>query len=256
MPNGQTMYTQLGLILGGEQIDINYALQLFNLARYDYESRRLWKVLVANSAKANPMTALAGKNPTTAYPLPSPTTPSVTTPYFMQPLLEGGMVLQNATNTNQTMMLKEVAQEYTVGNTNSNSFWVDYVARVFYILGNLPYAASINLFYIADFGDITLSTGWVGFRPRDVQALIFQAAARYRLGTDYDDVAARNANDNYKSAEDMYRSMIKWDANLQLNSYQHRNFSATFGGSPSGSNFPAPNNGNGFNGYGLNDWTY
>lgn len=251
---GSQMYTQLVQILGGEQIDETYALVLFNLARYDYESRRLWKVLVANSAVANPMTALAGKNPTTAYPLPSPATPSVTTPYFMQPLLEGGMVLQNVANTNQTMNLKEVAQEYHINNSNSNAFWVDYVARVFYILGNLSYAALINLFYIADFGDITLTTTWVGFRPRDAQALIFQAAARYRLGTDYDDIAARNADENYKAAEDMYRSMTRWDANLQLNSYQHRNFSAMFGGS-GGSSFPPPNNGQGYGEWGLSDWT-
>lgn len=254
LQTGTQMYALLTQILGGEQIDETYALALFNLARYDFESRRLWKVLVANSANANPMTALAGKNPTTSYPLPSPVTPSVTTPYFMQPLLEGGMVLQNAANSNQTMSLKEVSQEYHIGNTNSNAFWVDYVARVFYILGNLPFAALINLFYIADFGDITLTTGWIGFRPRDANALVFQAAARYRLGTDYDDVAARNGDENYKAAEDMYRSMTKWDANLGLNSYQHRNFQATFGGG-GGSNFPSPNNGQGYGEWGLSDWT-
>lgn len=249
------MYTTLTSILGGEQIDETYAFVLFNLARYDFESRRLWKVLVANSAVANPMTAAAGKNPTTAYPLPSPTTPSITTPYFMQPLLEGGMILQNASNTNQTIALKEVAQEYHIGNTNSNAFWVDYVARVFYILGNLSFAGLINLFYIADFGDITLTTGWVGFRPRDANAIIFQAAARYRMGTDYDDIAARNADDNFKASESMYQSMIKWDANLQLNSYQHRNFSAMFGGSSNSGGFSPPNNGNNYGGYGLADWT-
>lgn len=252
LQNGQQMYNLLVQILAGEQIDETYALALFNLARYDLESRRLWKVLVANSANANPMVALAGKNPSVSYPLPSPTTPSVSTPYFLEPLLEGGMVLQNTTNTNQTICLKEISQEYNIGSSNANAFWVDYVARVFYILANLSYAANINLYYKADFGDITLTTGWVGFRPRDANAIVFQAAARYRLGTDFDDVAARNANENYKAAEDMYRSMTKWDANLGLNSYQHRDFSATFGGSPSGSNYPAPNNGNGWG----QDWSY
>lgn len=248
------MYVALTSILGGEQIDQTYALLLFNLCRYDYESRRLWKVLVANSAVANPTTALAGKNPTVSYPLPSPTTPSLATPYFMQPLLEGGMVLQNATNSNQTMHIKEIAQEYSIGNVNSNAFWVDYVARVFYILGNLSFAALINLFYIADFGDITLTTGWIGFRPRDAYMLVFQAAARYRMGTDYDDIAARNGDDNFKAAEAAYQSAVKWDANLQLNSYQHRNFSSTFGGG-GGSNFPSPNNGQGYGESGLADWT-
>lgn len=247
------MYTNLTSVLGGEQIDETFALLLFNLARYDFESRRLWKVLVANSAVANPMVASAGKHPTTSYPLPSPVTPSVATPYFMQPLLEGGMILQNTVNSLQTMSLKEIAQEYSINNVNSNAFWVDYVARVFYILGNLAFAGNINLFYIADFGDITLTTGWVGFRPRDAYALVFQAAARYRMGTDYDDIAARNGDDNFKASEAVYQSMVKWDANLQLNSYQHRNFSAMFGGSPSGGGYPPPNNGQGYGEGGLAD---
>lgn len=249
------MYNLLTQILGGEQIDQVFALSLFNLARYDYESRRLWKVLVANSAAANPMAAPAGLNPTLAYALPTPATPSVATPYFMQPLLEGGMILQNAANSNQTLGLKEVAQEYTIGNNNSNAFWVDYVARKFYILGNLSFSSNINLFYIADFGDITLTTGWVAFRPRDANALVYQAAARYRMGTDYDDIAARNADDNFKAAEAVYQAMVKWDANLQLNSYQHRPFSSTFGGGAGNNAFPGPSNGQGYGEWGLSNWT-
>lgn len=254
LQNGQQMYVALTAILGGEQIDQTYALVLFNLARYDYESRRLWKVLVANSANANPMTALAGKNYTTSYPLPSPTTPSITTPYFLESLLEGGIILQNATNTNQTVGLREIAQEYNIGAQGASVFWIDYVARVFYILANLSFAANINLYYKADFGDISLTTGWVGFRPRDAYALVFQAAARYRMGTDYDDIAARNGDDNFKAAEAAYQSAVKWDANLALNSYQHRDFSAMFGGNPGAGNFPPPNNygTGGFNG----EWSY
>lgn len=249
------MYTALTSILGGEQIDQTYALILFNLARYDYESRRLWKVLVANSNTANPLTAPAGLNPTTSYALPSPSTPSQSTPYFLESLLEGGMVLINAANTNQKLRLTEIAQEYNLGAQGSSSFWIDYVARVFYILANLSFAAQVNLYYKADFGDITTTTGWVGFRPRDAYALVFQAAARYRMGTDYDDVAARNADDNFKAAEAAYQSACKWDKNLQLNSYLHRDFSAMFGGSPGGDNYPPPNNNGygGFNGYG--NWT-
>ena len=36
-----------------------------------------------------------------------------------------------------------------------------------------------------------------------------QSAARYRLGTDYDDIAARNADENYKASEDMYKAMVR-----------------------------------------------
>lgn len=246
------MYNLLVQILGGEQIDETYALALFNLARYDIESRRLWRCLIAAQSTQQ---AIAGKNPTVSYPLPTPATPSLATPYFMQPLLEGGIVLQNASNNNQTLGLKEVSQEYQLGSQGSNAFWVDYVNRVFYILANLSFAAIINLYYIADYGDITLATGWIGFPTRYANALVFQAAARYRLGTDYDDVAARNGEENYKASEDIIKAVVKWDANLALNSYQHRNFSATFGGNPGGNNFPPPNN-YGYGGYnGDSGWS-
>ena len=164
------------------------------------------------------------------------------------------MILVNTSNSNQKLVLREMAQEYSLAGPGAPGFWVDYVARVFYILANLSFAASINLYYKADFGDITLTTGWVGFRPRDAYALVYQAAARYRLGTDYDDVAARNGDDNYKTAEMLYKSMVMWDANLALNSYQHRDYSSMFGGSPSGPDLPPPNN-NGYGGW-NGDWTY
>lgn len=249
LTTGQQMYDLLSQILGGEQIDETYAIALFNLARYDLESRKLWRCLIAFD---NSQTALAGLNPLTAYNLPSPTVPSLATPYFMQPLLEGGIVLQNATNTNQTLGLKEISREYQLGAQGANAFWVDYVNRKFYILGKLSFSAVINLYYIADYGDISLTTGWVGFPPRYANALVFQAAARYRLGTDYDDIAARNGEENYKAAEDIYRALVRWDANLALNSYQHRNFQANYGGNPGSDNFPPPNN-YGYGGY--NGWT-
>lgn len=247
--NGQQMYTLLVQILGGEQIDQTYALALFNLARYDYESRRLWRCLIAiNTA----LTALTGKNYTTPYALQSPATPSLATPYFMQYLLEGGMVVQNSTNVNQTVILREIAPEYQLKSLGANAYWVDYVNRVFYILANLPFAGIINQYFIADYGDITLTTVWNGFPPRYSNMLVFQAAARYRLGTDYDDIAARNGEDNFKAAEAIYQAAVKWDANLALNAYQHRDFSAFAGGSShNGGQYPPPNN-QGY--YGASDY--
>lgn len=244
--NGQQLYNQLTQILGGEQIDETYALALFNLARYDYESRRLWRCLIAIDKSK---TALTGMNYTTAYALNSPAVPSQTLPYFMQYLLEGGIVVQNSTNANQSVLLREIAPEYQLRSQGTNSFWVDYVNRVFYILADLSFGGPINQYFIADYGDITLTTSWVGFPPRYSQMLVFQAAARYRMGTDYDDIAARNGDDNFKAAEAMYQAAVKWDANLALNAYQHRDFSAFIGGNGgagdgySSGRFVPPNNG-------------
>lgn len=239
--NGTALYNLLVQILGGEQIDQNYALALFNLARYDYESRRLWRCLIAIDTS---LIAPAGQNMSLAYPLNTPATPSQANPYFMQYMLEGGIVLQNISNSNQTMGLVEIAPEYQLGSLGAGAFWVDYVNRNFYILANLSFSATINQYFIADYGDITLTTPWIGFPPRFGNMLVFQAAARYRLGTDYDDIAARNGDDNFKAAESIYQAAAKWDANLALNAYQHRPFSSRYGGNGNNQgSYPPPNNG-------------
>lgn len=45
--------------------------------------------------------------------------------------------------------------------------------------------------------------------------LAYDVAAMYRLGVSYDDINARNADDNNKQAQLMYGAMETWDDNLQ-----------------------------------------
>lgn len=243
---GNDLYNLLSNILGGENIDNTFALQLINIARLDLEQRRPWQVL---KAKDTSQTSLSGQNITTPYSLPTPTTPSSATPYLMRFLLEGAIRLINTANVNQIISLREIPFENQLDYQGQQCFYVDYAARMFYILANIPGTYTIAQFFIADFGDITNSTTWIGFPSRFAPALAFQAAARYRLGTDYDDIAARNADQNFQTAEVVYKSMTLWDANISQQVANNRPFGAKFGGSDGGGYFPPPR---GYNEYGVN----
>lgn len=233
---GQELYTNiLTPTLGTEQIDQNYALALFELARADYEQRR---PLVFLRAKDTSQIALAGQNLLTAYSMPSPATPSTTTPYLMSYLKEGTLRLTSATNVNNQITLREIAYEDQLDYIGENYFYTDYVNRKFYILATLPGSYVINQFFIADFGAITLTTSWNAIPVRFQPMLAFQAAARYRLGADYDDISARNADENYKSAEDLYKALLQLDARIAQQQATNRSFGAIAGGN--GGYFPRP----------------
>jgi hypothetical protein len=204
------MYVLLTQILQGETIDVNLALALINVARLDFEGRRPWQVL---KASAPPVPVAGGGNYTTPYTLPSPSTPSLATPYLMRHLLNGGIRLANAQGQVQKT-LKQVPYENQLDYQGQEYFYVDYANRLLYILANLPAAYFLWQFFIADFGDITTTTSWVGFPPTYAKALVYNAAARYRLGVDYDDLGARNAEDNYKTGEIIYTAMVMWDAQI------------------------------------------
>lgn len=228
---GQNLYDQLTSVLNGEAIDQAFALQLFNLARTDFEGRRPFTALKAVDAT---QVAAAGYNPNTPYAMPSPATPSLTSPSLTQYLLEGAVRLVGVANANSKASLREIPFENQLDFQQGSFFWADYANRVFHILANLPSAFTIYQFFIADYGDITLTSTWNGFPARFHPALVFQAAARYRLGTDYDDISARNADDNSKLAEATFRAMVTWDERIARQQAQNLPHSATDGGSAAG----------------------
>lgn len=238
---GQQLYGNiLTPTLGTEQIDQNYALALFNLARADFEERRPLSFLKAVDSS---QTAAAGQNTTTAYTIPSTSPATLSAPYLMSYLKEGALRLTSPSNPNNQITLREVAFENQLDYIGDNYFYTDYVGRKFYILANLPGAYVINQFFIADFGEITLTTSWNGIPERFQAMLAYQAAARYRLGADYDDISARNADENYKSAEDMYKALMHLDSRIQQQQAGNRRFSGSDGGyqpRPQGYEFYGP----------------
>lgn len=236
--NGDAMLTLLSSILGGETIDPTFGMALINLARIDFEGRRPWYVL---KAKDSSQTATTATLPTTAFNVPSPATPSQATPGFMNYVLEGSIRLVNPANSQDIMSLDEIPFENQYDYIGDAKFFVDYAALKFYLLGKIPKLYTIVQFFIADFGDIqataagaATATSWIGFPSAYAKYLVFQAAARYRMGTDYDDIAARNGDDNYKASEQGYQIMIKWDAKRQQQSSQHRSLGGKYGGNDGG----------------------
>jgi len=206
-------------ILGGEAPDPLYILALINMSRLRYEKRRPWQVL----KKVDSSQIVQGGNTyTTSFNLPTDFVRYV----GESSLSEGSVVL--FTEPDNKVTLTECPMELLLYEKNNwGKFAVDYGSRTFNICGLSPNQFNIYQYYIADFGDITLSTTWLRFNaynPNFALLLCFDAAARWRLGTDYDDVAAFNAEDNGKMANEIFASMSTWDTELSLSTVNSLNY--------------------------------
>ncbi|CAM5999298.1 unnamed protein product [Sphagnum balticum] len=178
-------------------------------------------------------------------PIPLPTVNSLTgeTVGFMRWMLEGSVLLFNGNNDLQD--ITEVPLEATLNYYNDyGRYAVDYSGGNMFFMGLIPTTYTLYRYFIADYGDITLTTTWKHVPYRFANMLAFYTAARWRLGTSWDDIAARNADDNYKAAQELYQAMDDWDTELQIASYnsvdyKNDNYPGIVGGNGSlGSNYP------------------
>lgn len=196
-------------ILGDEAPSQTYLLQLIALAQVYYESKRPWKVLVAIDTSHT----VNGSNIYT-----TPFTIPVDFYRYLgdSSLMEGSIVLFN-TGNNQKQILTEVPYERILDyRTEFGKFAVDYKNGNFYICGIVPGTYTIYQYYIATTPAITLNTPWLYFPARFQPILAYWACARWRLGTDYDEIASNNADDNSNMANMLFDSMEAWDAELAL----------------------------------------
>lgn len=217
MNNGQDLLNLLKSILAGQGISDTYALQLLNLARIRTEAKRPWKVL-------STVDSTQTITPSSTYTVPF-TIPSNFVRYLGESTLSEGSVVLFDGNTD-VEYITEVPIENILFYKDQYSFCaVDYGSNLLYFTGLIPKQYTIYQYYIADFGDITKITGWQKFPKRYWAMLAFDAAAHWRLGTNYDDVDAQNADDNYKMAAEIYSSMSSWDTELAIasvNSIEYR----------------------------------
>lgn len=207
--NGQNLLDMLTQILDGEGPNQAYMLQLMNLARIKFEAMRPWKVL---SSVDSSQTVTGANLYTTPFTLPSD--------FYRylgeSSLAEGSIVLFNISSY-QKVTLTEVPIEQILNyRTEFGKFAVDYKNRIFYILGVVPGTYSVYQYYICRTPAITVATEWSFFDQNYAPILAFDAAARWRLGTDYDDIASLNASDNGKMVNDILESMSGWDTELAL----------------------------------------
>lgn len=236
--NGQDILNLLQSILAGEGISQVYALQLINLARIRIEGLRPWKVLVTTDKT---QTVSPATRYTTAIPMPSITggSPADFVRFLGESTLSQGSVVLFDGNTD-VQYITEIPIENILFYKDQYSFVAaDYGANNLYFTGLIPKNYTVYQFYIGDYGNITVSTGWLRFPKRFWAALAFDAANHWRLGTDYDDVNARNATDNGKMASDILEAMRSWDTELAISATNSIDYS-------NGNN----NNSNGYNGYG------
>lgn len=96
---------------------------------------------------------------------------------------------------------------------------VDYTTNKIYFMGTADRAWTVVLSFIIENGDIVQKSGstsysWVGFPAQFHKFLAYDAASRFRLGVNYDDLSARNAEDNQIVAQRIMRRMARWDADL------------------------------------------
>ena len=238
--NGQELIDLCTSILGDEQPNPAFMLQLINLAKDKIEaginpanpasaSSRPWKVL---STRSTAITITGANTYQTPHDLPT----DFQRYLGESTLFEGSIVLFDGQNNIQYLI--EIPIENILFYKNTFGYFaVDYAAGKFYVTGVVPGTFTAYQYYIKTTDAITLTTSWDNFPARFHPILAFDACARWRLGTDYDDVAARNADDNIGMVNGIFNSMESWDTELAISSINGIDYNDRFGGP---NNFQGP----------------
>lgn len=204
---GTDLYNFFATLFDGGQapISIDDFLARANVARSNREMARPWMRLRKLDSS---QTASTSDTYTTPKNLPSD---------FMFLTKESYIVLFDGQQTWETYW--EVPQYLHIQYKDlSQRFYIDHANQKFYLLGIVDRAYNIYIPYQADLGDITATTGWLNIPDRFARILAYDVASMYRLGTDYDDINARNADDNSRQADLLFKSMERWDDELQRSS--------------------------------------
>lgn len=205
---GTDYYTAVQSLVNGFSIDQVTFYALLNSARAKREMQRSWMKL----RKYDYTQTLTG-----------PTNPSLTLPPgssisipsdFMFMSRDGEITLYD--NNNQYETYTEIPLNLVIPYLQVNNvYYADHSAGKFYFLGVIQKTYTAFVQYQADFGEITASTTWINIPARFHMILAYDVAAMYRLGMDYDDINARNAEQNMRDADALYNAMAVWDDNLQ-----------------------------------------
>lgn len=196
---------------GGPAVDQMLFTQMLNEARMNREAERPYKAL-RNQDKTQ--TWMGGDTWQTAKTMPAD---------FVSFLENNPMQLWDG-NVSPGSLIETVSllpyEDLLWYNTDSYAAAVDYGGNVFYMAGTTQQTFKIIINYMADWGDIlpknaTTQYTWNRIPPRFHKMLAYDVLAMYRLGVSYDDLAARNADNNGIRAELINGSMHKWDARLQ-----------------------------------------
>lgn len=205
---GLDYYNSMTSLVSGFQMDSVLFFQMLNTARVIRQGQRPWKWLQKFDTTQIAIPAAA---PITA----PPTTNKLVLPADFSYLTEDGEItLYDQNNTWQTFT--EVPQNLLVPYLQvNNKFYIDHMNFFYYLLGVVDRQYTVFMNYQAELGDIAAATTWQNIPSRFHMILAYDAAAMYRLGVDYDDINARNADANAQAAERLYNAMCAIDDNLQ-----------------------------------------
>lgn len=205
--NGQALYTAVQALVSGFSIDETTFYLMLNNARIRRELSRPWMVL----RKYQYSQSIQAQNFSTIFPPAATATIPADFQFFTR---DGEITLYD--NNNQWETYLEVPLNLAIPfMQESNKFFMDYNANLIYFCGQIVKAYNIFIQYQANLGDITPTTTWLNIPSQFHMILAYDVAAMYRLGIDYDDINARNADQNNKDAALLYTSMVMWDDNRQ-----------------------------------------
>lgn len=227
---GQELLDLCTEVLGGESPNDTYLLTLINLSKTKIENKRPWQVL---KTLDKTLTVQGSNTYLTPFTLPT----NFKRYLGESSLHQGELVLFDGTRKEY---LTEVPYEQILDYKDMFGYFaVDYSNGKFYIMGIVPGNFTIYQWYQKKTETITLATSWTNFYSDFHPILAFDACARWRLGTDYDDVNARNADDNGKMVNDILEAMIADDTEKAISSinnidYQNNNYQGISGYGPRG----------------------
>lgn len=217
-------------ILSGEKPSPTFILSLINISKTIREGMRPWQFL----KKTDTSQTVSGSTLyTTPIPMPSD---------FGRWLNEGAITFFDGNNDVED--ITEVPMETILYYKNSyGRYACDYANNQLFVMGLIPKLYTVYQNYIKRTPVITTATTWIGVPDEYKFLLCFDAASRYRLGTDYDDINARNADDNGKAATMIYEAMSEWDAQLAISAinavdYKQDRYPGIVGGRNGRLNFP------------------
>ena len=200
---GTDYITAVTSLLNGDTIDSVLFYQYLSIARTSREMMRpfLFFRKTFTFTVAAVSTQPINISQVTGYALPTD---------FMYLSVDGTITLYN--NNLQWQTYEEVPMNQSVYYLQENNkFWIDYSTNTIYFCGIIDQQYTAYIYYQADLGDITATTSWQNVPSRFQMMLTFDIAAMYRLGQDYDDINARNADNNARQADMIYNSMCVLD---------------------------------------------
>lgn len=188
----------------GREMDDTTFYTLANLVKRQLEEKRAWRFLLAEDTTN---TSSASDTFLTSHTLPAR--------FISFPNRD---MLKLVSTSDTTDYLKDwsetkMEKKYEMQNENGR-FYIDLNNSLYYLTGKLSKSYRHHLFYIKSAPDISATVGWAGCPDDYAKIIPFAVAVIDETGMDYDDVNARQATGNARTAQMIESAMVKWDDKL------------------------------------------